>query len=151
MTNELVYSRDIKDFVLDFTERGIWGDRCDYRFDDNCQAFAIANEIDGVVAGLIYHNYNPDAGTIEVSCYSNKKRWLTRKLVNDMLHYPFEDLGLRIVTARFSEDNKFIGTLFKKIGATIHALPELWGVNKDEIVAILNVNDWKKSEIYIDE
>lgn len=148
MSDQLIFSNEYSDFVKQFAARGIWGEKSHNVFEDNAIPLAVANEKEGVVAGVIYHNYNPDAGTIEFSCYSQKKRWLTRKIINQILRYPFEELKLRVVFARFSEDNAFIGDIVKRLNATLHILPELWSQDKDQIVAILKYDNWKKSELY---
>lgn len=151
MHNQLIYCRQYNSFIKAFAAEGIWGRKSHCVFDDNSVPMAVANEKDGVIASVIFHNYNPDAQTIEFSCYAKSKRWLSRRIINQILRYPFDELKLRIVFARFSEDNSFIGDIVKRLNATLHVLPELAAHNKDQIVAILKHENWKKSEIYTHE
>ncbi|MEM6602516.1 MAG: hypothetical protein AAF621_00545 [Pseudomonadota bacterium] len=149
MTNELIFLKDQQQFIIDFTSCGIWGLHSKNTFEDNAVAMAVVNDRKGIIAGVIFHNYNPDAGTIEFSCYAAEKKWLSRKILNQILHYPFDELGLRIVFANFSEKQKHIKHMAERLGATTHILPDLWGVDEAKIVAILKAEDWKKSEIYV--
>lgn len=150
MTTDIYfYTEDYaKDYVKRYVSRGIWGVGTDKTFEDNSTPMAVLQDGKKMIAGIIFHNYDPDFETIEFSCYARNKNWLNRKILNKILRYPFEELGLRIVTARFSEDNTFIEKIVKRLNATTHRLPELWGVNKDQIFAILKADDWRKSELY---
>lgn len=150
MTRELVfYSSDtLKKSVKDFVSRGIWGLGTSNTFEDNCVPIALMESGKKMVAGIIFHNFNKDAQTIEISCYSSVKNWLTRDVLNKILRYPFNEIGVRIVTARFSEDNYFIARIVKRLNSKVYILPELWGVKKDQLFAILKADDWKKTELF---
>ncbi|MGN7808027.1 hypothetical protein ACTJKE_36100 [Ensifer sp. 22521] len=40
-----------------------------------------------LVAGVVFHNYAPEAGVIELSAASTSKRWLTRPVLKGMFDY----------------------------------------------------------------
>jgi hypothetical protein len=63
-------------------------------------------EGDQLLAGVVFHNYNPEAGVIEFSAASNTQRWLTRPVLWAMFNYAFNDAGCQMVLMRVSEDNR---------------------------------------------
>lgn len=53
---------------------------------------------DGIVAAVAYHNWHPDAGTIELSAYSSCRDWLNRDRLREVYGYPFIQLGVRLLS-----------------------------------------------------
>lgn len=109
-------------------------------------AIGFANADEGLVAGFVYHNFEPDAGVIEVSGYSTRRSWVNKSLLNVIFQYPFEQLGCRAVVARHSEQNKRVIRIWRALGATQTKIPELRGPNEAEVVAILTSDAWQKSK-----
>jgi RimJ/RimL family protein N-acetyltransferase len=67
-----------------------------------CSALGVINEPwpagDGrLVGGVVYHNYHPQFGNIELS-FAGEGRWLTREIVCALLRYPFGQLDCQRVT-----------------------------------------------------
>lgn len=102
--------------------------------------------IDGdgnLVGGFYYHDYDPDAGVIEVSASSTDKRWLTRKTLLGLFSYPFNDLGCQLVAARHSAKDAPLARMFRAYGFKQVTIPRLFGRDDDAIVSTLTVEDWK--------
>ena len=60
-----------------------------------------------LIAGLIYYNWNPDAGFIEISCAALPGRnWLTRETIKRSYQYPFLTCGCQMLFAIVAEDNE---------------------------------------------
>ena len=148
MSNELIYAPEHKDFLQRFVSEGIWGRGTHKTFDDNSVFLAVANETDGVIAGIVYHYYNPDHGTIEMSGFTTKKHWLSRNILNKILEYPFNQLKLRLVFCRFSGNNRFIANIVERLGGTVHILPDMCGEGESQMFGILKRDNWYKSELY---
>lgn len=49
------------------------------------------------LAGIVFHSYVPEYGTIEISMAAESPRWATRNIVKQLLAYPFIQLGVRKV------------------------------------------------------
>lgn len=62
------------------------------------QAIGVLNAADQLVAGVVYHNYDPDCLSVELSFAADTPKWLTRKLICELLNYPFETMGLNRIT-----------------------------------------------------
>lgn len=111
----------------------------------NSTAIGFADDT-GLVAGFVYHNYEPSAGVIEVSGFSTRRDWVSAPLLRIIFEYPFNQLGVRLVVARHSEKNTRVRRIWKALGATEHVIPELRGPGEAEAIAILSAQDWANSK-----
>ena len=109
-------------------------------------AIGFANADTGLVAGVVYHNYEPSGQVIEVSAYSTRRNWINKSLLRIIFEYPFDQLGCRMVVARHSEHNKRAIRIWNALGAKQITLPDLRGPNEAEVVALLKADDWHNSK-----
>lgn len=126
--------------IITFVELGLWGGA---RHFGEATAMGWADET-GIVAGFVWHDFNPDQGSIEVSGYSNRRDWCSKSILQELFGYPFDQLGLRIVCARHSVRNRRVRRIWASLGAQEAILPRLRGDDEDEAVAILHRDDWRK-------
>lgn len=125
--------------IIRFVEIGLWGGARQF---GEATAMGWADET-GIVAGFVWHNFEPDAGAIEVSGYSTRRNWATPEIVRDLFAYPFDQLGLRIVCARHSARNRPVRRIWAALGASETILPLMRGDDEDEAVAILHRDAWR--------
>lgn len=128
--------------IIAFVENGLWGGARQF---GEATAMGWADET-GIVSGLVWHDYNPDHGTIELSAYSTRRDWCSKSILREMFAYPFDQLGLRMVCARHDASNRRARRIWKSFGATEVILPRLRGDNADEAVALLHRDDWRNSK-----
>lgn len=57
-----------------------------------CTGIAVLNE-DRILAGVVYHDYQPDFGTVQLSMAADNPRWAKKEIIAGLLQYPFEQLG----------------------------------------------------------
>ena len=114
---------------------------------EHCKALAV---FDGsaLIAVVIYHNWDPEAGVIEISAAATSKRWLTRKVLHEIFAYPFERLEYQMVVARVSPNNQTKsgrGTtrIFRSFGFDEYRIPRLRGRDEDEIIFTLTDDQWR--------
>jgi len=87
---------------------------------------AIGVERDGcLVAGVVYHQFNPMRETMEVTIASDTPRWATKGVISRLLSYPFDDCGVYTLCGYVQHNNeralKFdVGIGFKKEGVLRH-------------------------------
>lgn len=134
--------------VKAFVENGLWQRTRQF---GKCTSIGFANETEGLVAGFVFHNYDPDSNVIEVSGYSTCRDWCTKDLFRTLFAYPFDDLGVRLVVARHSERNKRARRIWRAIGAEEVVIPELHAEGEAEAVAILTKKSWFNSKFMRDE
>ncbi|MEI2296789.1 GNAT family N-acetyltransferase [Ensifer sp. MJa1] len=125
--------------IADFVANHIEG--CERGFAD----FTTMGVIDagGLVAGVVFHNYAPEAGVIELSAASTSKRWMTRSVLKAMFGYAFDEIGCQMAVLRVSERNNGMVAIAKRFGFTPHSIPRLRGRAEAEIIFTLTDSDWR--------
>lgn len=96
-----------------------------------------------IIAGLVFSNYDPDAGVIEVSGASDKANWLNRAVLKEMFGYAFDQLGCQAVVMRVDPDNRRLNRILTAYGFTRHDVPRLRGRDKAEAFYILGDDSWR--------
>lgn len=111
------------------------------------KALAVSDGKD-LVAGMVYHNWHPEAGVIEISGAASTARWLTRPVLWAMFSYPFDGIGAQMVVMNVSPENEMFNgrglkRLLKAYGFKEHLIPRLKGREKDGILFTLTDDDWR--------
>ena len=134
------YPAEVKAFV----EHGLWGGRRKF---GPSTAVGFANQADGLVAGFVYHDYDPDSGVIEISGYSDRRDWTNKDMVRAIFDYPFEQLGVRLLVARHSEKNTRVRRIWRALGAREYIIDDLWADGEAMAVAVLSRDAWNKTKL----
>lgn len=71
---------------------------------------------DRIRAGVVYHDWQPDYGNVQVSFATEGPGWATRKTVAALLWPPFRELKCRRVTALIRKKNRASRKLVEKLG-----------------------------------
>lgn len=109
------------------------------------QAIGVINDAGELVAGVVYHGYDPDCPSVEMSFAASTPKWLTKALIGELLRYVFVGLSCRRVTAltprRATSARKFIDRFgFKREGCV------RFGFGDDHaIVSGLLASEWAQS------
>lgn len=112
----------------------------------NSKGLGYANETEGIVAGVVYHNWNPASQVIEISAYSSRRNWLNKSRLRAVFSYPFDQLNCRMCIARISEKNTRTLRIWRVLGADFHTIPDLRADGEAEVVAVLRRAKWKNSK-----
>lgn len=105
-----------------------------------------ATETEGFVAGVVFHNWDPPTGVVELSAFATRHDWLNRDRLRMIYDYPFDHLGCRLAVARHSEHNKEARRIWRALGASETRLPQMRADDEDEILAALHADTWRKSK-----
>ena len=124
-----------------FVSMGIWGDPKAIR--DYCSMAVLDGP--SLIAGTLYHEWQPDEGVIQLSSFSLNKRWLTRPVIRAMFHLPFACLGCQLVVLRVSERNTGMCQIARKFGFSKVYIPRLRGRDEGEFIFSLTDDQWKES------
>lgn len=111
----------------------------------NCQAMAVVED-ETLIAGIIFHNYEPDSQVIEISAASTSSRWLTRQTLRKMFAYPFEECDCQAVVLRCDPEDAHLRRMLTAYGFKMYVLPRLRGRDKDENVFILTDDAWASNK-----
>ncbi len=103
---------------------------------------AIGFEEEGrIVAGIVYHNWSPESGVIELTAASLHRRWLTRERLALVFGYPFS--FCRMAVARIDQGNTRARRIWRSLGAKEHVIPGLRSPTSAEVVYTLDRADWQ--------
>lgn len=100
---------------------------------------------DDVAAVLIFHNWHPEAGVIEVSAVAGNPKWTQRGVLKEAFDYIYGRLGCQMAVARCDVSNGRVRRLWKAFGASEHIIPRLRGRNADEAILTLTDDAWRAS------
>lgn len=110
-----------------------------------CRAIAVV-ENDQLAAGIIYHNYEEDAGVVEISAAAWSKHWLTRSVLKAMYDYPFESVGCQAVVQRSPDRDTAMHRMLTAYGHERYRIPRLRGPNEAENIFVLTREAWSGSK-----
>lgn len=111
-------------------------------------AIGVIDDENNLCGGFYYHDYDPDAGVIEISAAATDKRWLTRRTLYSLFSYPFNELGCQLVATRHSVRDKPLARMFRAYGFKQVIIPRLFGRDEDAIVSTLTVEDWRANKFH---
>lgn len=110
---------------------------------ENFTTLGLVDSADRLVAGVVFHNYAPEAGVIELSSASTSRRWLMRPMLKAMFGYPFDQIGCQMVVLRVSERNAVMIEIAERFGFAAHRIPRLRGRDEAEILFTLTDDEWR--------
>ena len=107
-----------------------------------CKTIGAIDEQGRLIAGLVYHNYDPEAEIIEMSGAAVTPRWLTRGMIARMHQYPFHQCGCQMVAMRIPASNERLLRQLAVYDYCFVMVPRLFGRNRDGVIATLTSEDW---------
>jgi len=102
---------------------------------------------DELVAGIVYHNWNPEAGVIEISCAALPGRtWMTRETIKRAYQYPFLHLGCQMVMQMTAAEDTRLLRQLAALNYAFITLPRILGPEADGVVCLLTREAWQASK-----
>lgn len=101
---------------------------------------------DKLIGVVVFHNWQPESGVIEISAASTSPRWLRRHVLDRIFTWVFVDRGCQMVVARISEQNTGLHRIFHAYGFKSIVIPRLRGRDEDERIFSLTDDDWHASK-----
>ena len=126
----------------------IWG-RLRNLAGDTAAVFIDKNK--NMAAAVMFQNYDPDAGVIELTGASVTPRFLTRKTLHELYSYAFDQLGCQTVLQTARADDEHQAKLLPRYGFTRHDVPRLKGRNVDAALYVLHDDVWRANRFYREE
>jgi RimJ/RimL family protein N-acetyltransferase len=99
-----------------------------------------------IIAALIYNNYDPHTGVIEISGAADTPRWLAKHVLREMFDFPFKRLGCQAVFMRGDESNINLTRILPVYGFKRYDIPRLAGRGKTQAIYVLSDDDWAASK-----
>ncbi|ESX06788.1 hypothetical protein X769_09075 [Mesorhizobium sp. LSJC268A00] len=131
------HSEAVARFVADMTPG------CETGF-GKCQAIGVGDDETGeLVAGMVFHDFQPGPGLIQISSASKTPRWLTADVRHIMFSYPFDQIGCQMVVLQVSAKNERMVRIAKAFGFTPYLIKRMRGRDEDGYVFTLTEEDWR--------
>lgn len=109
------------------------------------RAMGVADRCGALVAGVVFHGWNPARGVIEMSCAADDPRWLTRTVARAAFGYAFD--VARVAYATCSERNAPVRRIWRACGAHEAIIPAFWGEDEAAALLTLTAADWRASKL----
>ena len=121
---------------------------CQRGFGHNISTIGIIEADSGdMVAGIVYHDRNPDAGLIEISAAALPgEPWLSRETLKRMYQYPFHGCNCQMVVQRIPADDERQEWMMSRFGFMLIKVPRMYGRERDGVLALLTVEDWASNK-----
>lgn len=113
-----------------------------------CRTAGVIDQAGNLVAGWIWHNWDPAAQTIEFSGAALGPGWITRSILNKLFGYAFEGIDCQMIITRNRADNTSLHRQLETIGFSRFDIPRLFGRETDGVAWALTDDDWKESKFY---
>lgn len=96
-----------------------------------------------LAAVILYNNFQPEAGVIEIHGAAETARWLPRPVLYQMFSYPFDQVGCQAVIMRVSERNTRLLRILTAYGFDSVVIPRLRGRDEGERIFWLTDDVWR--------
>jgi hypothetical protein len=108
-----------------------------------CKAIGVVTDGGELVAGLVYHNWGPEQGIIDLSCAAVPgSGWMTRETIRVMYGYPFHECGVQMVTHCVRAEDERTQRILAALGCMMVRIPRLYSRECDGVLALLTQEAW---------
>jgi len=112
-----------------------------------CTAIGVIDEGGALIAGIVFHNWNPEAGVIELSAAALPgKRWLTRETIRCMYGYVFDHCGCQLAISCVPAGDERVLRQLAAGGYSFVRVPRLYGRERDAVLCMLTEEDWRANK-----
>lgn len=120
----------------------------DYGFGANLKAIGVVTAEGELIAGFVYHNYDPGAAVIEISGAGLPGApWCTPLTLAKIYQYPFNQLRCQMIVQRVPADNTRLLRQFAALDYMLIKVPRLFGRDRDGVLGLLTREDWAANKI----
>lgn len=109
-----------------------------------CQAVGFIRD-ENLIGGVVYHNYDPEAGTIEISAGIDPAYRLTRGEWQDIFDAPFVKMNCQMFYFKVSKKNKRLRETLKRMGCTEYIIPRMLGRTQAQSILTMSDEAWYAS------
>ena len=136
---EFVYGKDeqVTQFIATFAHGQLAA--ADF---EHCKTIGVTDGDGNLIAGVVYFNFKPWCGTIEIGAASTTSRWFNRATYKRIFEYPFIECGCQMVRAYIRADNERLLSQFARMNFDLIMLPRHYGQADDGVLCTLTDDQW---------
>ena len=113
-----------------------------------CSAIGVVDRDHHIAGGVVYHDYQPQWGNIQLSFASDRPDWLTPSLIRGLLFYPFYQLGCERITCLTPKRNRRARQFLQKFGFRYEGNVRRGFGTDDCIISGLLRSEWESHRFY---
>lgn len=113
-------------------------------FGQNIKAIGVADANGKALAGVVFHDWQPEFKTISFSIAATSMRWATRKTIALLLHYPFKDAGALKLWTSTPHKNERALRLIRHVGFVREAILAKHFGEEHAIISRMFLKDFKR-------
>lgn len=100
-----------------------------------------------LIAVVVFHDWEPKAGLIEISAAAISRRWLAKPVLWQMFSYAFNVVGCQLAVLRVSADARqaHIHRMLTAYGFDHVRIKRMYGRFEDGLVFTLTDDDWRRN------
>ena len=111
-----------------------------------CGTLGIFNN-DRLIAGIIFHEWQPRYGTMEITAAATSPAWLTKRSIREIMAICFDQHQCQQIFSRMAIDNERAVQIYKFLGFNSVLLPNMRGSGKHEWLMLLTRDQWKANKL----
>lgn len=96
-----------------------------------------------LIAGVVFHDWQPAFRTIQASCAADDPRWAMRGILSEILSYPFYQIGVNRINTIAAADNTRAREFNKRLGMTEECVAVEWLGDRDAVFYRLLKREWE--------
>ncbi|QNQ62517.1 N-acetyltransferase [Brucella sp. 6810] len=101
-----------------------------------------------LIAGVLFHNWHPESGVMEMTAGSTSKRWLNRRTLQQIMSLVFDGFKNQLAVMRVSERNQNMIRIARAYGFSGTYIPRLRGRDEGEFIFTLTDDDWRNGRFF---
>ncbi len=109
-------------------------------------AFGVADESGKIVGGIVFHNYQPQYRSVEVSIAMLTPRWANPGIIRRTLSYAFDTLNVRRITATTPRKAASARRFLTKLGFRYEGMAWKGFGTDDAVISGLRDYEWRASK-----
>ncbi|RAK51194.1 hypothetical protein DJ017_19745 [Phenylobacterium soli] len=111
-----------------------------------CQAIGVLDRNNVLIAGVVYHNWDPDCQSIELSFAADTPKWLHPSLIRDLMGYVYDTLGCNRAMAVVEMTNAPSRTFVERFGFRREGVAtDGFGPGKNAVIYRLLKREWQQT------
>lgn len=108
----------------------------------NCKAFGVVDEHNRILGGVVFYNWNPATGIIEMTASALSPAWLSRRTLNRIGDFVFHECGCQMLLVHVRKSEEHVLRLLAAVGFAFTLVPRLFGRDLDGVICTLTDDDW---------
>jgi RimJ/RimL family protein N-acetyltransferase len=134
---------EINNLLRRYVATRLHGDESVYA---DCGSLGIVSD-KKLLGAVLFHNWQPDFGTIELSAAADSPRWLLKQTIREIMGICFDQLQCQQIFSRMAADNERAAQIYEFLGFNCILLPNMRGAGKHEYLMLLTVDEWRENKL----